>query len=446
MKQMNGNLFFRAVRYRPVLAGGIFVLSQIVGVFAWFKLPHLYKVEAAVLVDMRNNPAQVVAKDAQQNVLAVKVGLLQSRLLVDRVVDRLNLRNNQVLRESWEGMGPKRPSFDEWLANLTAGGLIPGMSAGSYVLKVGYASASEEFSVTMANAFAEELVGLSDLLNRGYDQFVGQAYGLTTKSRYDEFVAAQNAVIAAASKDAQSTVVPESALRAFLQSSKQANNSVSDYIQTEAANQSVAGMRDMGGLMDDKFLQAQQAALADLRTQRDATATSMGASHPVVKALDSTIRSKEGSIRQHETRLRAALAVRSRATADAAAQLTQQQSERKASLLAAEGQRQGYDSAMQEAEEKGARYEDALTQDAIIELDRDAPRSDVRVIAAAAGTGGTWLPLWYYYFPISLAMGVLYAFLGAYMAERRDRRVRTEADINGVMGLPVINVLRRIKG
>ena len=434
----------RAVRYRYPLALLIFALSQVVAWGAWLALPHYYKAEAVVLLDLRSNPAQMVADDERQNAMATKASLLQSRLLADRVVTRLDLRNNEMLRRSWDAMDVgRRPAYDDWLASLVSGGLVPEMAKGSLVLKVGYASASEDFSVALANAFAAELVNLSDALNRGYDAFVGQAYGVTSKQRHDELVEAQKAALVAAQRSAAISRIPESALREYLQVGIQANRRVGSYIQSEAAKRSIDALGDTGSLLDDSFIRAQQAALSDLRSQRAATATSMGESHPVVKALDASIRAKELSIRQYEAKVRTAVGVSVKTAAGTAGQLTEATQALKQVLLDSEASRKAYEAAQQEVDETGARYEEALMKDALITLDRDAPRSDVRLLSAAMATGVAWLPVWYIFFPVSGFVGVLLALCGAYIFERHERRVRTAEDVLAITGVPVINVLRR---
>lgn len=438
-----GGLVWRAIRYRPVLAGVIFGVSQLVAGGLWFVLPHQYKAEAVVLLDVNPNPAQVVSNDEKANALAAKLNLLSSRLLADRVIARLGLASSSVMRESWESMGPKRLPFDEWLANMALWGVVPSASPGSYLVKIGYVSPSDEYSTAMANAFAEELVVLSDQLNRGFDRFADRSFDLAQKRSREELIAAQAALRKSTQNEVILDGVSDPALRTFLRGTTMTGRSVRAYLEGDATSQTVGGMGDTGSLLDDTYLISQREKLVELKGQRAQAISTMGEGHPVVKALDSSIRSTEKGLLIYESKRRASLAVGVRAKAQVAEQLSKENAEAKSELLAREQLRQTYESRLQEVENIGTRYEDDLTRYELMQFNRDVPRSDVRLMTRATRPDDFWFPHWTYYVPASLVTGLLYAMLGAYLMERRDRRVRSAEDVLRVVGVDFVDTLAR---
>lgn len=440
---MNSFSPWHVMRHRPVLAGTIFALSQVVAAACWFGLPHHYKAEASVLLDASTNPVQIAVNDVRANMLASRVGLLSSRLVAQRVVKRLGLDRIDMLRQSWAQLGDDRPSFETWLQNIALGGLIPGVTPGSSLVKISYASPSPEMARAMANAFAEELALASDQLNRGVDLYAGQAYAEAQQQARQDMQAAQADLTRGAAAAMVVDAIADPELRAHLRSSGMTTNVVGAFRGQEAISDVLSGKADPGILLDDAYLIQQRQRMGALRAQRSEAVVSLGEQHPVVKALDASMAALDGDIRRYENKRRASQSSRTGGMGQMAESLQQDDARRQATLLAREQQRQALASAQQKADLSAERYEEALTQAELTGLLKDAPRADVRVISLSGLPTSTWFPSLSYFVPVSVGLGLLVAWIGAFVSEKRDRRVRSVEELQALVGAPMVGRLSR---
>jgi succinoglycan biosynthesis transport protein ExoP len=422
------------VRARPYLALTILVLSQVTAAACWLLVPHNYKAQATVLLDSNPSPVQLVKDDGQSSVLAARMALLRSRLLADRLVTRLKLDTNPLMRDTWESMGPKRPPFDDWLAQLVASGLVPELTPRSYMLRVGYASPSPEFATALANAYATELIDLVDVLNRGYDQIGARKIDASVSAARARWLASQKAVLAEGANAPLLPGMSDPQMRQFMLLNAVNTRSTADYIAGQAANEVVTRMADPGDAMDDAYLVKQQGELGDLRTQRSAAVTSLGAQHPVVKGLDANISAVEDSIKLYKVKRRSSMGVGVQVKRDVLGAASGQAAEAKDALLDSVKRRRQYDERVSTAEQAGEAYEELLSEQSTVALNKDIPRSDLQLLNLATQPGEAWFPQWYYYVPISLIMGFVYVLLGCGITEMRDRRVRSVNDVVGLSG------------
>lgn len=427
-------LSLRGVRHRPWLSASIFVLSQLVAAACWFLLPHHYRAEAVVLIDPVAAPTRLAAHDARANLFMAKVGLLTSSLVADEVIASTGLGRSQVMREAWASNAPDGVTFEEWLQLVVMGGVLPDGSAGSMVLKVAYVTSSPEFAKGMANAYAEALIRVSEALNRGTETFADRAFATAQERTKAELQAAQKALREGAGSNVLDDSLHDPALRAHLNSTRQTTALVNAHLESRARQQVVAQGGDAGSLLDDAFLNTQRQRLATLRGQQAEALTRLGEGHPVVRTLNASVRSVEGAIEQHEKKRKVASALGVQVRADAASVTVSQDAQQQAALLEREQRRLGSMASQAVVDSAAERYESALESAEMAALNRSAPAADVRLLSAAGLPAESWFPSLSYYLPVSLALGLLMAALGAGTMERLDRRVRSLDDVVEVVG------------
>jgi polysaccharide biosynthesis transport protein len=420
------------VRCRPWLAAMILVSSQIMAVACWFALPHQYKAQAMVLISLTAAPVQVVRDDATANVMAARTALLQSRLLADRVVARLGLASNNTMREAWASGGVSGLSYDDWIASVASAGLMPEVKKGSFMVSVGYVAPSASFATAFANAYAAELVIFTDLLNKGYDQFAERAMGSAVDRARAQMLDAQKQVLAESLKGSEGLADPE--MRQFLKLSAITNRNNRAYLDTNAVDQTVGKLSELGSALDDKYLETQRITLLDLRSQRSSAATQFGEGHPVVKSIDANIQSIEKGIALYEGKRRQSLSASTRQSRDTLNQTEQNSDAAKQALLGNLRKSQAYDASSETAAQRGEAYEMAVADHAVLEANREASRADVVLLSKAEEPTAPYFPLWYYYFPTAGVIGLICAALGCAWIERRDRRVRSANDLTVLFG------------
>ncbi|MDI1349272.1 MAG: hypothetical protein PSV21_08595 [Aquabacterium sp.] len=427
-------LSWQALKHRRWLAGVIFFFSQCVAVACWFVLPHQYLSQAVVLLDPGPSPTRLVANDERANVLAAKVSLLTSSLVAEEVIRTTGLDRSDVMRENWETSAPAGMSYEQWLQSVVMAGIVPDGSRGSMVLKIGYAATTPEPAKALANAYADALIRVSDLLNKGADRFADQAFASAQARSRLELKAAQEVLRQRGSAELMGEGLTDPGIRAFLSGSRQTSAFVRSHLEGQAQQRVLEQGRDPGSLLDDAFLNTHRQKLSVLTGQRAEAKSNFGDGHPVVKALDASIRAVEATIEAHERKRRAASALGVQLRGDVARSVSGNDVDTRATLLEREQRRLSYEASRQGVESAGERYEESLTNAEVAVLNREAPRADVRLMSAATTPIGSWFPQLAYYVPVSLSLGLILAWLGAGVMERTDRRVRTLGDVSEVVG------------
>jgi uncharacterized protein involved in exopolysaccharide biosynthesis len=224
------------------------------------------------------------------------------------------------------------------------------------------------------------------------------------------------------------------AMRQHMFLNRMADIKAREAIGGQAANQAFADLADTGNALDDSYLTKQQGVLGDLLSQRAGAVTSMGAEHPVVKALDANIRGVRDSIALYQSKRLAALSAGVQVSRSVSARMSGETSESKDHLLQGVRERLTYAQRVDASERAGEEYELLVADQAVIALNRDVPRADLRVLTSASLPESAWFPDWRYYVPISMTMGLLYTFLGCAWIERRNRRIHSAADLVGWTG------------
>lgn len=436
--------WFASVRSRPWLALAILVLSQLMALTAWLFLPHQYKATAEVLLSLDPGPVQTVRNEAQVNVIAARMALLTSRLVVDRVVARSGIAQSSLLRARWAELGEGKLAYDDWISAIVAGGLVPSTRPGSMLVDVSYVSASPEFASVLANLFAEELAQVADQLNKGYDQF---AEGTATRSvevSRDEMARAHQEVLSVSRAGLLLGVGegdPE--LRSFLRGSRLAN--ASRIVSTESAilAETANGQTDHGSLLDDAEIRALRSSLTALRARQAAAVISVGAAHPGVQAMEAQIASVESSIRIHEAKRKASTQVQAAIRSEAMHAAERAELRDRDRLLSQAGDKEHLQLSLERFESRGQAYEDAMVTQAALLLNKDAPRTDVIVVSQAPKPDNPWWPSWEYYIPTSLVVSLLCVLFACHALERMDRRVSSVESIEVLVGVPVLGRISR---
>jgi succinoglycan biosynthesis transport protein ExoP len=434
IKKVAWGHWFSGVRARPKTALCMLLMSQVVAGVCWWRLPHQYRAETVVMVTANVSPVQVVKDDGSANVVLARVALLQSRLMADRVIARLGLADNAAMRESWSMIGPGGPSYEDWLVNIVSGGLVPEPHTGSYMLTVAYASPLPGFAAVFANTYADELVALTDALNTRNDQTAESALAKGVERSKAQFEQAR-AELAVAGREVQGfNGYAGEEWRKFLLLKAQTSRNTRAYVDVNASSEILGKGGDAGIVLDDTYLVTKQGELSALRAQRAAVVTSKGADHPLTKALDAGIRSLEEGMALYERKRRQSITASANVSRSNLGQAERDSQEARQALLGHLVKNQAFDASYEAALQRGAAYEAALTDHAMMALNRDAARSDVRVLSRAIVPEDPWFPRWYYYFPLAALAGMICAALGSALVERRDRRVRSLEDMSLLCG------------
>lgn len=433
---------FRSVKRHRWLAIGIFVLSQLVTAAFWFVLPHQYKSTAMVLIPGWISPGRTVQDDPRNNVLAGRIALLQSRLVTDRVLHRLGLNTAEPLKEQWERVKEPRPAFEDWLANVISGGLLPEVNPKSFILSVSYISTNPDFASGLANAYAAELVDVVSAINQRSDQSAGSASERGAKDVLKKMKETQERILALGRQNGttqESFLDPQ--VKGFYSLSRLATINLKASLEQDAVVDALAGMNDYGSLLDDEFLKDRRQVLASLVALQASNLETKGASHPDSVKIKAVIEGVQRQITAHELQRSRAVTAGSQIQRRSSQGMEQDDAQARQKLLASAGNRLEYDRAVQDVEALGEQFVEFSKDSAVIELNNDAPKADMFVIQAAASPVNPWFPKLSYVLPISLGLGLICMLFACRIAGARHPAIASEQDLSKIVGAAAIGRL-----
>lgn len=440
---MRFDSLFRSIKAHRWLAISIFVTTQLITLFFWLTTPQQYRATTSVLMTRTPSLVRTVMDDPKANFLLTRVALLQSRLVTDRVVARLGLGSAEVLREQWMRSPEPRMTFEDWIAAMISGGLVPGGKAGSYILAVSYIAPSPEFASALSNAYALELLEAVNALNQHNDQ---TAAGKTESGAKQSLRQMQEAHAQLLTLSRASGVTQEglgnTEVKRFYGLSRLSTANMRAALEQGTIVESLREMKDVGAMLDDSYLKSRRKELATLMAAQAASLVSKGANHPDTAIIEASVLSAKREIAAYEAKRSRSLAATAQQQARSSTESLKDRDEAQAKLLESAAERMKYDRAMERFNALGDEYVENSVDAAVIGLSSDAPKSDMQIIQAATPPVEPWFPLAIYVVPISLGIGLVCMAAACAIMGARTKSVASVEDLSALVGATAIGRLK----
>lgn len=440
---MRFDSLFRSIKAHRWLAIGVFVTSQLLTLAMWLTTPQQYRATTSVLMTRTPSLVRTVMDDPKANFLFTRVALLQSRLVTDRVVARLGLGSAEVLREQWMRSPEPRMTFEDWIASMISGGLVPGGNAGSYILSVSYIAPSPEFASALSNAYAAELIEAVNAINQRNDQNAGGSTesGAKQSLRRMQEAHAQMLALSRASGVTQDGF-SDTEVKRFYGLSKLSTTNLRVALEQGTIVESLRGMKDVGSMLDDSYLKERRSDLAKLMAAQAASLVSQGANHPDTAIIEASVLSAKREIAAYEAKRSQSLTATAQQQARSSTESLKDREDAQASLLQSAPDRLNYDRAVERFDTLGNEYVESSVEAAMIGLNSDAPKSDMQIIQNATPPVNPWFPLAIYVVPISLGIGLVCMASACAIMGARTKAVSSVEDLSELVGATAIGRLK----
>jgi len=411
-----------------------------------YKLPAQYTATAAVVVDIKPDPVTAAFYGGTPpGFMASQVDIARSARVSQRVVRNLRLADNPTVREQWLEDTRGGGTVEQWLATSLTKRLEVVPSRESSVINVSYTSPDPKFAATLANAFVEAYVQSALELRvdpaRQYAAFFDSRAKAArealeqAQSRLSAFQRDNGIIVSDERLDVETARLNEissqlTAVQAIATDASvrraQATSGSGDKLQEVLTNpvlsqmrtdlgRAEARMQELGSRLGDNHPQVieQRAALAELRSRVESETRRVTGGVSVTANIQ----------RQRETELRASLeAQRARV-----AQLKAVRDEGSVLVRDVENAQRAFDVITQRLNQTN--MESLNTQ------------SNIYVLAQASPPWKPSSPIPLLNGIVSFVTGLLLGVALALVLELRNRRLRTVAEVPGVLGLPVIGIL-----
>ena len=411
-----------------------------------YKLPAQYTASAAVVVDIKPDPVTAAFYGGTPpGFMASQVDIARSARVSQRVVRNLRLADNPTVREQWLADTRGGGTVEQWLATSLTKRLEVVPSRESSVINVSYTSPDPKFAATLANAFVEAYVQSALELRvdpaRQYAAFFDTRAKAArealeqAQSRLSAFQRENGIIVSDERLDVETARLNEissqlTAVQAIATDASvrraQATSGSGDKLQEVLTNpvlsqmrtdlgRAEARMQELGSRLGDNHPQVieQRAALAELRSRVETE----------TRRVTGGVSGTANIQRQREAELRASLeAQRARV-----AQLKAVRDEGSVLVRDFENAQRAFDVITQRLNQTN--MESLNTQ------------SNIYVLAQASPPWKPSSPIPLLNGIVSFVTGLLLGVALALVLELRNRRLRTVAEVPGVLGLPVIGIL-----
>ena len=415
-------------------------------------LPPRYEATATVLVDMNGaDPlaGQAVFRPAGSvsTHMATQVDIMKSEDVAIGALRIAGLDQQVEWQQKWRSRTRGQGSYESWLAAQVLRRLDVRPSRDSNVMTVGYTSPDPELSAALANAFVRSYgeatlrmkVGPAKEFNTFFaerSKALREALD-TAKARLSEYERKNGVLVGEDDVEAARLAELTSQLVALQDAVAESAN---------ARRQAGAAPGDMREVRNDPEVAALTAEAVRLEGQLAELRTQFGEQHHAVlqtrHSLGDVQKRLEAAMRRAAGGFNAAVKVNQARLAETQAAVERQRT----LVLRRKAQRDAAGALLRDVENAQRAYDAVLSRASQTALE-SASTTQPTVSVLKTATPPAWSPLFLVMnASVAALLGLLLGLWCAFIAEGRDRRVRTIADITERLQLPLLLRLPTLKG
>lgn len=438
--------FLRILRARYLVVILTLLGTVSVTVTASMLMPPQYKASAAVVIDVKSpDPVagMVLPGLAMPGYMATQVDIINSDRVARRVVTSLGLERNPKVVDDWRKATEGRGAIDTWLADLLQRNLDVKPSRESNVISIGFKSADPSFAAGIANAFAQAYIDTNiELKVAPARQYAGWFESRSLELR-DALDKAQKRL---------SDYQQENGILATDERLDSENQKLIDLqaqlVITQTQNADSTSKRHSAGgdtlpeVMQSGVIQQLKSDIARAEGRLKDLSGRLGANHPQYQGAESELATLKTKLAEETARVSVAINTAGRISKG-------KENEIRANIEAVKKRilelKQGHGEAQllrQEVENAQRAYDAIIQRSNQSTLESQSQQTNVAILSPATEPTEPSSPKILLNTLLSIFLGTLLGVGAALALELSNRRVRSRADIEQVLGLPVLAELR----
>jgi len=444
---MNVQQFLLALRGRFWIFLSLLCGTVAAAVIVTMLLPRTYEATVSLLVDNRDAQSLTAATQPvreQMGYMQTQMDVIHSERVARKVVEDLKLAQDPGAKSAFAASGAPG-SIEDWIA----GGLLPHLkvdTSQSSVIQITYGASDPKSAATLANAFAKAYMEVTlnlrvDPSKQAASWFEEQLKGLRkdfeeAQGRLAAFQR-QHGIIASDERvDVENARLAELSTQAL-----QAQNATFD-AESKSNQRAKTPVDSLPEVLSNPLIQTLKAQVLTGESKLQELSTRLGPNHPEyrqqkseVDALRSrlnaemhkVVASVESAARQnraHTSDLQAALAAQRE-------KVVQLRDARDQSLVL-----------MRDVDTAQKAYEAALQRYLVNKVESGASQTNVTVLNAAAEPTRAARPKAVLNIALGILVGLMLGLGAVFLLELVDRRVRSTADLEGALEVPLLGSLQ----
>ena len=396
--------------------------------------------------------------------LNTQLDILRSRLLAQRVADRLDLYENERFFAAMEA-----PLASDRAADRAQREAVIGMLRGNFevdlprstrVADIAFTSTDPEMSAEVTNAFAEEFIQAN--LQRRFDsssyarQFVSEQLEdarlqLENSERELNDYARQAGLLRVGNVDRDSVVRNSGASvtnNSLLQLNEAANEAKASRIAAEARWNAERGAPLLSSpqVLANPTVQSLMSRRAQLEAELDVAQQRYLADHPTVRGLQADLSATTAELNQAARNVRRSVEADFRAAASAEERLSAQVNNLQGASLAEQDRRVRFDTLAREADTARSIYEGLLQRYRELNASAGLASSNLAIVDRADPPLAPSAPNLLRNLLLGLLIGVTVAAVVLFLRDQLDDKIHVPEDVEDKLGLSLLGIIPEAEG
>lgn len=443
---MTFSQFLSILRARRLLFIAV-LLSIVVPVVAFSLLwPKKYIGAASVVVDIKPDPISGLTQALMTpGLLATQVDIITSERVTRRVIRTLKLTEIPAIRQDWQDDTKGEVDIETWLSVALQKQLDVKPSRESSVISIEYSAADPKFAAAMANAFAQAYLDtVLDLrvdpakqFNSFFDARAKDARETLEKAqnRLSEFQREKGVVMTDERMDVENQRLNELSSQLVMVQSLSAE---SGSRQTQAAGGSADKLQEISS---HPVVAALRADLARAEARLQEVSARLGEQHPQVVESKANIKELRSRLEAEVKRLSAGVGITNNIARQREAQIRADLEAQRAKVLKLKEVRDEGLLIQKDVEAAQRAFEQIQLRLTQSNLESQVTTSNISLLTAAVPPAKHSTPKPLLNGILGIVVGLLIATGAVLVAELRNRRLRSAADVVDVLGLPLLGIL-----
>lgn len=408
--------------------------------------PKKYVGTASVVVDIKPDPISGINQALMTpGLLATQVDIITSERVMRRVIRTLKLTEVPAVRQDWQDDTKGEVDIETWLVGALERQLDVKPSRDSSVISITYGAADPKFAAAMANAFAQAYLDtVLDLrvdpakrFSTFFDERSKDAREVLEKAqnRLSEFQRENGVVMTDERLDIENQRLAELSSQLVMAQSLSAE---SGSRQTQAAGGAADKLQEISG---HPVVASLRADLARSEARLEELSARLGDKHPQVLELKANIKELRSMLDAEVKRLSAGVGVSNSITRQREAQIRAELDAQRAKVLKLKQVRDEGQLILRDVEAAQRAFEQIQLRLTQSSLESQVTTTNVSLLTPAAPPAKHATPRLLLNCILGTVLGLLIATGTVLIAELRNHRIRSIADVVDVLALPLLGVL-----
>lgn len=436
-------LILRA-RWKITVATLVIISALVIGVS--MILPKQYTATSAVILDFKPDPVSIAFNGGAMSpaYLATQIDIINSTRVGRKVVRSLKLTENPDTRQSWVDATGGIGDFEGWLVDSLQRSLDVRPSRESNVISVSFTGADPRFATILANAFVRAYIDTTldlrvDPAKQYSSFFEDRSKQLredleAAQTRLSQFQRDKGIVGADERIDIETARLNELASQVVGAQGAIADSSSRQALARTSADQ-------MQEVLNNPVISGLKADLNRTQAQYQQLSARYGEAHPQLAELRASMAELRARIDAETRRVTSGVSVTNSINRGREAEIRAALDAQRAKVLKLKSTRDDLQVLQRDVENAQRAYDGVLARLNQTSMESQTTQTNVSVLTPAVEPSKPSSPRVILNGVLGIFFGLLLGIAFALLAEFRNRKVRSPADILEGLGLPMLGVM-----